>query len=78
VTFKTESGSVYRINYEKMTWERLNTGDPKHTSRKNSGNLVARPGIEIGRPAFLQDDDILPGCITHFVQTTEVTEIIEP
>lgn len=75
-TFRTESGSLYEINCKEMTWERMIQGN-QYTSRNPKGRLIAVPDVQVGKRAYLYDDDILPDHIAHCVETTPVVEITE-
>jgi hypothetical protein len=74
--FKTESGSVYEVDTDKMTWRRESTTDRSGTIRNEHGDLLFAPDIVIGEPCELQDTSVLPGHGLHFVVTSRVTEIL--
>lgn len=76
-TFTTENGSVYEINRDAMTWRKVKvTGASGHT-RNMSGHLVEAPKVEVGKPAAMWDDDVLPGCSHHCVRTSLVVSVSE-
>ena len=74
--FRTESGSLYKLDKEKMTWER--TYARKGSSgiiRNESGTLVRWPDIFEGQPAVMQDTNVREGANAHYVRTSYVVEI---
>lgn len=73
--FKTESGSWYKIDKKKMTWERVFRAQRSGVIRKEEGKLVKWPIITIGQIATLFDDAIQPNCIAHAVVTSKVIEL---
>lgn len=75
--FTTESGTVYEINRDAMTWTRIQSTPRSGKTRRDDGKLVCVPEITVGHCALLQDNDIRPGCDTHFVMTTPVVSVSE-
>lgn len=75
--FKTENGTWYRLDHSRMTWERVVSTDTSGSTRREGGKLIKWPDVQVGHPAVMQDEDILPGCTHHAVVTSLVTEIRE-
>ena len=75
--FTTETGSVYEINRDAMTWRRVSRTDKSGEIRNEGGTLVDFETVRIGEPAFLQDTNVRPGHVAHFVETSRVVAISE-
>ncbi len=73
--FRTETGSIYDLDQEKMTWKRLSTTDNSGQIRNEHGHLLVWPLLVIGHSAQLEDDTIKAGYDKHMVATSRVTEI---
>lgn len=75
--FKTENGTWYRLDRTLMTWARVVSTQTSGKTRREEGKLTKWPQIQVGYPAVIQDEDVLPGCTHHAVVTSLVTEIRE-
>jgi hypothetical protein len=77
VAFMTENGTWYVIDQEKMTWSRKVSTVSSGKTRHDGGKLLSLPTLRLGESAFLEDEDILPGHVAHYVQTSRVKIIQE-
>ena len=73
--FKTETGSIYDLDQEKMTWRRLGRSPSSGQIRNEHGELTLWPIIVVGHSAMLEDKTIKAGYDRHYVATSRVTEI---
>jgi len=76
--FRTETGSIYDLDQEKMTWRRLGRSPASGQIRNEHGQLLIWPNIIVGKQAILEDDTIKAGYDRHYVATSRVTEIYTP
>ncbi len=69
--FTTETGSVYTLDRDAMSWTRTRT---YHSGkiRQEFGTLLVWPEVEIGKTVYLCDSKVLPGCSHHYVFTSPV------
>lgn len=77
VTFKTETGSVYRIccTEHGMTWARERAKGSGNI-RAEHGELVRWPTVAVGARVYLEDRSVRPGYNCHMVLTSVVTELL--
>lgn len=77
--FTTINGTVYELDDVANTWKRVVRTKRSGHTRRDSGTLRSWPIIRIGHPAYIEDMDVLPGCVSHFLYTSEVvsTETVE-
>lgn len=73
---KTQSGSIYEIDFVKMTWTRIVQGDQSNAIRTAAGDLITTPQVVIGQPMILLGSPIVEGCVARAIATSEVVEII--
>jgi hypothetical protein len=74
----TESGSVYLIDFEAKTWERVSSSPESGKIRTNSGTIQnTNPlKIEVGRPIEILTDRINP--LAHYrLLATSIVMAIE-
>lgn len=75
--FRTQTGSIYVLNRQKMTWERRYESENSGGIRQTSGELTHWPEIKVGQSVILADKSVLPGFSYHAVYTSNVVEIHE-
>lgn len=84
VMVKTESGSTYLLDDERMTWSRLRERPYegfyegwKDTVRTQEGPLNAWPSIMVGEPLNLIGPPLSEGTNVRLISTSPVVEISE-
>lgn len=73
IQFRTESGSVYSLDSQRMTWER----EPNANSplvRQDYGDLLVWPEVHIGQGVDMYGTGLTFG--VRVMRTSPVTEII--
>jgi hypothetical protein len=78
IRFRTESGSLYEIDTDKKTWDRLEkpNREGSYPLRTTSGTYYSLNVIEVGFPAQWLSEPIDPTKDFRLVETSLVTEII--
>jgi len=73
--FKTETGSIYLVDTDAMTWERLsNTG--VSPIRTETGPLTEVPELVVGRSAELIGPPFVPNAVARAIITSRIVEIL--
>jgi hypothetical protein len=76
--FRTESGSLYEIDYVNRTWARLQHNEAVSPFvRTPDGTFDNVPEIVVGRPVIITGPSLTPGGLFRIIQTTPVTEILQ-
>ena len=73
----TQSGSVYLIDREAKTWERVKVGEGSHALRTQSGTFTELYPIEVGRGVLMVCPPLVEGTIGRTIYTSNVTEIVD-
>lgn len=70
---KTETGSIYVLNREKMSWRRAAAS--KHPVRTDDGQLVEWPIMNVGQPLVLLGPPIAQDADLRVIRTSNITEV---
>lgn len=73
--FTTINGSVYKLDKQAMTWERIGTTSKSGKIRQENGKLLSWPRIDIGWGALLNDSKVRPGMQVHYISTSKVVSV---
>jgi hypothetical protein len=73
---KTESGSVYRIDTDDKTWERIETGPYSGRLRSASGPYLFCDAMQVGSEGIkLTCPPVNPSTSFRFIYTSPVVEV---
>jgi len=76
----TESGSIYFLNKNTMTWDRVIASahsDPAYPVRTRGGPLLEWPQVVVGQPVDIMGPPIQAGATFRLVRTTPVLKVEE-
>lgn len=76
----TESGSIYFLNKNAMTWDRILASphsDPTSPVRTRGGPLLEWPQVVVGQPVDIMGPPIQTGATFRLVRTSPVTKVEE-
>jgi hypothetical protein len=76
----TESGSIYFLNKNTMTWDRILASphpDPVSPVRTRGGLLLEWPQAVVGEPIDIIGPPIVAGATFRLVRTSPVTNVEE-
>lgn len=73
--FTTESGAVYVLDKELMTWSR--GGNSTYNLRSTEGKLLEWPKVEVGKPVEMWGPPFRKGAAIRLIFTTPVISIKE-
>jgi hypothetical protein len=78
IKFRTETGSLYEIDYDKKQWSRLE--EPKIQGRKplrtKTGSFNEISDIVVGQPVLIFGPSLTPGTNGRCIRTSYVVEIL--
>lgn len=75
---RTRSGSMYLIDNEQMTWERLEKTADSGPLRTDGGPLLVEPEIKVGEPMIVLGPPLPTWAAARIIMTTDVTEVRYP
>lgn len=77
-TLKTRTGSIYRLDDVRLTWERVKMGEDSVPIRTDSGRLVkGMPAIVVGRSCFIWSSPApnTPTGASRGIVTSQIREV---
>lgn len=76
---RTETGSLYHIDCEALTWERSESTDKSGYLRTDGGTITSYKEPKLGQPFILLCPALVPMTFCRIIMTTAVISIgIEP
>ena len=73
---RTQTGSIYQIDTEAMTWTRLESTEHSGRLRTDGGALSCEPEIKLGERMIILGPPITPWTYGRIILTTPVVEIL--
>jgi hypothetical protein len=75
IRFKTESGSLYELDEEAMTWSRLTHSAESVAVRTKSGPMLKWPEVKIGRECRILGPSLSFVGGIRLIETTPVVSV---